>query len=54
MAALNDRFYGTRAFAVLVLILFATVLLLYTWSETEAGEVDPPPAPKHLGKAIRV
>jgi hypothetical protein len=41
----NDRFYGTRAFAALCLIILATVLLLYTWNETEAGENDPPPNP---------
>ncbi len=41
----SDRFYGTRAFAVLCLIVLVTVLLLYTWNETEAGEKDPPPRP---------
>lgn len=41
-----DRFYGTRAFAVLVFLILASVLLLSTWHRTEAGETeDPPPKP---------
>jgi len=51
----NERFYGTRAFAVLCLIILATICLLYTSNETEAGENDPPPQPAiHSGPAIAV
>lgn len=58
MANLNEHFYGTRAFALLCLIILATVCLLYTANETEAGETDPPPQPHpqqiHYGPAIPV
>ncbi len=56
MAPNNERFYGTRAFAVLCLIFLATICLLYTWNETEAGENDPPPQPAkaYFGPAIPI